>query len=115
MRAKIFIKNLILDAKVGIYPHENAPQKIKICAKISYDAPDPECDFLDYDFLLQQIRKTTESAHFPLIEHLCQKIICEIFEIKSVKKIRVKISKLGIFDDCEVAVSMKKSRETERK
>ncbi|MDU7692647.1 MAG: dihydroneopterin aldolase [Helicobacter sp.] len=106
-RYSISLKNLILDARVGILESEKNAQKIEInlsCAYEIYEAKDDV--FLDYTKLISEIKRVVKSSHFGLLEQLCDALIeaLKIFnnENLSIKEASVEITKLELFKICDI-------------
>ena len=59
---------------------------------------------LDYRKIRQIIIDECTAQHVNLLETLIGKLAQRLMQIPGVKGVRVKIAKLEIFDDCEVAI-----------
>ncbi|AVP56824.1 dihydroneopterin aldolase [Pulveribacter suum] len=105
------LTGLRFDANLGILSHEKAaPQPIQVDAELNLGtqplAP-PDDDILhvlDYRKVRQIIIDECQSGHVNLLESLIGKVSARLMQLPGVLGVRVKIAKLEIFDDCEVAI-----------
>ena len=99
------------DANLGILDHEKAaPQPIQVDAELNL-GPQPllphDDDInhvLDYRKVRQIIIDECRSEHVNLLESMIGKLANRLLQLPGVIGVRVKIVKLEIFDDCEVAI-----------
>ena len=99
---KIIIKDLILLISVGIHKFEKLKkQNVKFNIEITSDPnlkPDVKT-IVNYENIINEIKKLTEKKHFELLESLSESIFDEIFKNKKIKKIKLKIEKLDIIKE----------------
>ena len=99
---KINIKDLILSISVGIHQFEKLKkQKVKFNIEITTD-PNLKPDIktiVNYESIINDIKRLTEKTHFELLESLSESIFDEIFKNKKIKKIKLKIEKLEIIKE----------------
>ena len=99
---KIIIKDLILLLSVGIHLFEKQKkQRVKLNIEITTD-PNLKSDLktiVNYESIINDIKKLTEKKHFELLESLSESIFDEIFKNKKIKKIKLKIEKLDIIKE----------------
>ena len=99
---KINIKDLILSISVGIHQFEKLKkQKVKFNIEITTD-PNLKPDIktiVNYESIINDIKRLTEKTHFELLESLSESILDEIFKNKKIKKIKLKIEKLDIIKE----------------
>ena len=107
------LTGLRFNANVGILAHEkNAPQPIQVDAELSLGAQPlaPSDDdirhVLDYRRVRQIIIDECTAEHVNLLESLIGKLTRRLMQMPGVIGVRVKIAKLEIFEDCEVAIRM---------
>ena len=85
---KIIIKDLTLLLSVGIHKFEKLKkQNVKFNIEITTDPnlkPDVKT-IVNYESIINDIKKLTEKKHFELLESLCESIFDEIFKNKSIK------------------------------
>jgi dihydroneopterin aldolase len=98
-------------ASLGILDFERTgPQPIQVDAELNLGAQDlhPKDDqinhVLDYRKIRQIIIDECTAEHVNLLETLIGKLSHRLMQISGVQGVRVKIAKLEIFDDCEVAI-----------
>ena len=105
------LTGLRFDASLGILESEKiAPQPIQVDAELSLGAQPllPHDDdihhVLDYRKVRKIIIDECTSEHVNLLESLIGKLAHRLMQLPGVLGVRVKIAKLEIFDDCEVAI-----------
>ena len=105
------LTGLRFDANLGILAHEKtAPQPIQVDAEINLgqQALAPRDDdinhVLDYRKVRQIIIDECTADHVNLLESLIGKVAQRLMQLPNVRGVRIKIAKLEIFDDCEVAI-----------
>lgn len=108
---------LRFDAALGILPHElGTPQPIQVDAELSLGAQplhprdDDITHVLDYRKVRQIIIDECTAHHVNLLETLIGKLCNRLMHLPGVQGVRVKITKLAIFDDCAVAIRMEAGR-----
>ena len=99
---KIIVKDLILLLSVGIHQFEKLKrQKVKFNIEITTD-PNLKSDIksiVNYESVINDIKKLTKKSHFELLESLSESIFDRIFRNKKIKKIKLKIKKLEIIKE----------------
>jgi len=105
------LTGLRFDASLGILESEKiAPQPIQVDAELSLGAQPllPHDDdihhVLDYRKVRKIIIDECTAEHVNLLETLIGKLAHRLLQLPGVLGVRVKIAKLEIFDDCEVAI-----------
>ena len=105
------LTGLRFDASLGILESEKtAPQPIQVDAELNLGAQplmpsDDEINHvLDYRKVRQIIINECTDKHVNLLETLIGKLAHRLMQLPGVLGVRVKIAKLEIFDDCEVAI-----------
>ena len=105
------LTGLRFDANLGILEHEKiAPQPIQVDAELNLGTQpllprdDDICHVLDYRKVRQIIINECTMEHVNLLESLIGKLGHRLMQLPGVQGVRVKIAKLEIFDDCEVAI-----------
>ncbi|MDX1809833.1 MAG: dihydroneopterin aldolase [Sulfurospirillaceae bacterium] len=104
----IFIEKLTFDAILGILDKERQDtQKITVDAKISYDYTDNE--MVDYSQVAQIIEDTIKIKKFYLIEDALEEIVTILKKkFPKIHKIKLKISKPDIINNCVVGAIIKR-------
>jgi dihydroneopterin aldolase len=105
------ISGLRFDANLGILDHEKvAPQPIQVDAELHLGTQPllPRDDeihhVLDYRKVRKIIIDECTAEHTNLLESLIGKLSLRLMQLPGVLGVRVKITKLEIFADCEVAI-----------
>ena len=105
------LTGLRFKARLGILEAErNAPQPIRVDAELNLgpQALQPRDDdilqVLDYRKVRQIIIDECTERHINLLESLIGKVAQRLMLLRGVRGVRVRIAKLEIFDDCEVAI-----------
>ena len=104
---------LRFDANLGILETEKtAPQPIQVDAELNLGPQpllphdDDITHVLDYRKVRKIIIDECTAEHVNLLESLIGKLTNRLMQLPNVKGVRVKIAKLEIFADCEVAIRM---------
>ena len=107
------LTGLRFNASLGILELEkSAPQPIQVDAELSLGSQPllPSDDdikrVLDYRQVRKIIIDECTAEHVNLLETLIGKLANRLLQLPGVLGVRVKITKLEIFDDCEVAIRM---------
>ena len=107
------LTGLRFDANLGILEHEKtSPQPIQVDAELNQGQQpllphdDDISHVLDYRKERQIIINECTAEHVNLLESLIGKLSHRLMQLPGVLGVRVKIAKLEIFDDCEVAIRM---------
>ncbi len=106
---KIFVRDLKLDAHIGVYDHEHGQtQPLTIDFELEVQEPDnPASDRLDdvvcYNKFTQAIKKTLASGHIQLVETLAEQICSIALEHPMVISICVRIEKLNAIPEARGA------------
>ena len=107
------LTGLRFDANLGILPQEqHAPQPIQVDAELNLGSQplmpsdDDITHVLDYRKVRKIIIDECTAEHVNLLETLIGKLSHRLMKLPGVIGVRVKIAKLAIFDDCEVAIHM---------
>ena len=107
------LTGLRFDANLGILESEKtAPQPIQVDAELSLGTQPllPHDDdinhVLDYRKVRQIIIAECTAEHVNLLETLIGKLSHRLMQLPGVLGVRVKIAKLEIFEECEVAIRM---------
>ena len=105
------LTGLRFDANLGILDADKtAPQPIQVDAELSLGTQpltprdDDILHVLDYRKVRQIIIDECQAEHVNLLESLIGKLASRLMQLPGVLGVRVKIAKLEIFDDCEVAI-----------
>ena len=110
-RQTLTLTGLRFNANLGILELEKtAPQPIQVDAELNLGRQpllphdDDISRVLDYRKVRQIIINECTAEHVNLLETLIGKVANRLLRLPGVLGVRVKIAKLEIFDDCEVAI-----------
>ena len=113
----IFIRELRLDAWVGLHKHEKiAPQTIELDIEIGIPgatvfASGKVADTIDYSVVVEHIRAMVATEHFGLVENLADRMARMISADFGAPRVKVGITKLGVLKGAKyVGVSVERSR-----
>jgi dihydroneopterin aldolase len=105
------LTGLRFDANLGILEQEKtSPQPIMVDAELNLGpqplmpSDDDITHVLDYRKVRKIIIDECTAEHVNLLESLIGKLALRLLQLPGVVGVRVKIAKLEIFDDCEVAI-----------
>ena len=107
------LTGLRFDANLGILEQEKTdPQPIQVDAELNLGtqpllpSDDDITSVLDYRKVRKIIIDECTAEHIILLETLIGKVSNRLMQLPGVLGVRVKIAKLEIFEDCEVAIRM---------
>ena len=107
------LTGLRFDANLGVLDHEKtAPQPIMVDAELNMGSQpllphdDEIMNVLDYRRVRTIIIEECTAVHVNLLESMIGKLCHRLLGLPGVLGVRVKIAKLEIFADCEVAIRM---------
>ena len=116
-KRKVIIKNLILNIFIGIHGFEKKKkQRVRFNIEVVTNPnirPNNNdlTTILNYEDLINKIKKLVKKQHHELIEDLAENIFEIIFQNRLVKKTSIKIEKLDIIKSSEsVGVEFSKSK-----
>jgi 7,8-dihydroneopterin aldolase/epimerase/oxygenase len=105
------LTGLRFDANLGILEHEKTtPQPILVDAELNLGPQPlmPRDDHIGHVLDYRKVRKIIidecTAEHVNLLESLIGKLALRLMQLPGVLGVRVRIAKLEIFDDCEVAI-----------
>ena len=111
-RQVLSFANLRIEATLGILAHEKAaPQWIRVDVDLNQGLQplqpgDHIQQVLDYRQVRQIIVDECTGDHVNLLESLVGQLALRLSRLPGILGVRVKLAKLYIFDDCEVAICM---------
>lgn len=115
---RIFLTQLVLDARIGILEHElRATQPLHIDAHFDVDVTQEVHDkdittVLDYRLLRSAIIQECTHAHVNLLETLIERVASRLLrDFPEVRNVKLRISKPQAFADCAaVGIEIERSR-----
>jgi dihydroneopterin aldolase len=120
----VFVRDLVLSARVGIYPHEHvANQRVRINVDLGVGdgstsfnvaiGPDELAQVVNYEKIAAQVRSIVGSGHTRLVETLAERIAEACLTDVRVQLVRVRVEKLDVFVDAVSAgVEIERRRRT---
>jgi 7,8-dihydroneopterin aldolase/epimerase/oxygenase len=112
----IFIRELRLEAWVGIYKREKlAPQPVQLDLEIGIPPAvfksDRVADTVDYAVVVERLKKLFADTRFRLVETMAERIAQLILDELHAPWVRVSIAKVGILREAKrVGVSIERAR-----
>jgi len=101
----LFVRDLVLAARIGVYPHEHqAPQRVRLNLDLGVadrgQAPAELAAVVDYEALTGRIRRLVREGHVALVEQLAERLARLCLEDPRVRTVRVRVEKLDAIADC---------------
>lgn len=120
----VFLRDMVLDAKVGIYRHEqDRAQRIRINVDLAVEddgarassraavGRDELSRVVDYEAVANAVRAIVGGGHVALVETLAERIAEACLGDPRVRMARVRVEKLDIFaDTSSVGVEIERRR-----
>jgi dihydroneopterin aldolase len=114
----IFIRQLRLQAWIGLYRHEKVtPQTIELELEIALPPSGAVfrtrkvADTIDYGEVVEHIRALLTKERFGLVENLAERIAGLILQDFKSPHVKVSVAKLGVLRDAQrVGVTIERSR-----
>jgi len=113
----IFIRQLRLQAWIGLYRHEKVtPQTIEIDLEIALPGnavfkTGKVADTIDYGVVVEHVRSLLAKERFGLVETLAERIASLILEDFKSPRVKVSVAKLGALRDAQrLGVTIERSR-----
>jgi dihydroneopterin aldolase len=113
----IFIRQLRLQAWIGLYRHEKiAPQTIEIDLEIALPGDAvfktrKVADTIDYGVVVEHVRALLAKERFGLVENLAERIAGLLLQDFKSPRVKVSIAKLGVLREAQrVGVTIERSR-----
>ncbi|WP_281701564.1 dihydroneopterin aldolase [Acetobacter malorum] len=105
----LFLKNMVLDAHIGVFPHEQGvTQRIRVSVSFGVvDRNDLEVGADDlsrtvsYEDVVLLVRRIVQEGHVQLVETLAERIAAGVLADSRVCVVRVLIEKLDVFEEIE--------------
>ena len=111
---------IILDAldvamRLGIHPHEAAPQRVRLSVELTVGYPAPVSEDridagLDYDFVRTGIHALAAGEGFALQETLVEAVAALCLADARVREVRVRSMKLDVYPDAAVGCEVVRGR-----
>ncbi|HEY0835524.1 MAG TPA: dihydroneopterin aldolase [Azospirillum sp.] len=103
---RVFVRDLVLDALVGVYEHERAKaQRIRLNLDLDVAIPG-----LTGEDGVRMIRAVLDQGHVTLIETLAERIAERCLQDARVRAVTARVEKLDVFPDATVGVEIERAR-----
>jgi 7,8-dihydroneopterin aldolase/epimerase/oxygenase len=111
----LFVHDLMLACRVGVYPHEQATaQRVRLNLDLAVAESGPPltdqlADVVDYEALVRRVRAALADRHVNLVETLAEQVAGLCLEDPRVRSARVRVEKLdAIADAASVGVEIER-------
>jgi len=103
----IVLDGLEVAMRLGIHPHETAPQRVRLSVRMTVAYPRvPAADrieeVLDYDFVRQGVLALAAGEGFALQETLVEAVAALCLADERVREVRVRSMKMDVYPDAAV-------------
>ena len=102
----VFVRDLTLDAHIGVHQHEKlGPQRIRVNIDLAVREKDVDgigdqlANVVCYEEVVTSIRALVAEGHVNLVETLAEQIAALCLEDRRVRVARVRVEKLDVFAD----------------
>ena len=113
----VFIRDMVLKASIGIYPHEHqTPQRVRINIDLAVEddgarkltrppvtGRDELSRVVDYEAVANTARLITGAGHVRLVETLAERIAEACLADPRIRLVRIRVEKLDVFPDAASA------------
>ena len=96
----LLVRDLVLGARIGVHPHEHqAPQRVRLnldleVAESGQPLADDLAQVVDYEALIERVRRLVASRHVKLVETLAEQVAALCLDDPRVRSARVRVEKL---------------------
>ena len=107
--AHVFVRDLVLEARIGVHKHEAAgPQRIVINVEVAVALPRRETKYrlvevVDYDDIANGVRAIVAEGHVKLVETLAERIAAFCLQDQRVTEAKVRVEKPAAIADAKGA------------
>lgn len=115
-RYKLFVRNLVLAAKIGVHPHEKVrPPRLRVSVELDMEGNPPRhddlTDALDYERVVAGIRELAVAQHINLVETFADLVARLCLANPRVSGASVTVEKLDVYSNAEsVGVTLERRR-----
>lgn len=115
-RYKLFVRNLVLAAKIGVHPHEKVrPPRLRVSVELDMAGNPPRhddlTDALDYERVVAGIRELAVAQHINLVETFADLVARLCLANPRVSGASVTVEKLDVYTNAEsVGVTLERRR-----
>lgn len=109
------LDGLEVQMRLGIHPHEAAPQRVRLSVWMTVAYPEPPSadrieEVLDYDFIRAGIHALAAGDGFALQETLVEAVAALCLADSRVREVRVRSVKLDVYPDAAVGCEVTRRR-----
>lgn len=109
------LENIEILMRLGIHPHEVAPQRVRVSVWMTVVYPEPLGadaidQVLDYDFVRAGVHALAAGEGFALQETLCEAVAALCLIDDRVREVRVRSMKLDVYPDAAVGCEIVRDR-----
>ena len=109
------LDGLAVTIRLGIHPHEEAPQRVLVSVEMTVVYPGPLgedaiSEVLDYDFVRDGILLLAATRRFALQETLCEAVAALCFGDARVRRVRVRTVKTDVYPDATIGCEVVRER-----
>jgi dihydroneopterin aldolase len=112
---RVFIRDLVLPASIGIYEHEKGkPQRVRFNIELLVRLPEGGPDdaeprqIVSYELVVKRIRKLLAAGHVNLVETLAERVAELALKDRRVAAARVRVEKLDVYKGAAVGVEIER-------
>ena len=103
---RIFVRNLVLAARIGVHAHEKTrPPRLRIGVEIDMTGEAPGRDeiaaVLNYETIVEGIRRLASGGHINLVETFAERVAKLCLADRRVAGVRVSVEKLDVYPEVE--------------
>lgn len=111
----VFVRDLLLDAHIGIYQHEQGQsQPIRVNVDLTVNEAhhdDQIANVVSYEIVVNRIKAIVEEGHLNLVETLAERIASACLEDERVAVALVRVEKLAVIPEAaSVGVEIERVR-----
>ena len=112
---RLLIKDLTLKARIGIHPHERAPQRVRVNAELEIlgdprPIGDDIANVVSYEDLIARIKDLIASGHINLVETLAARIADICLADPRAVRAHIRVEKLDVEPDAAVGIEIERVR-----
>jgi dihydroneopterin aldolase len=103
---RIFVRNLVVAASIGIHAHEKRQRgRLRVSAELEIAAALPQADdfteAVDYESIVAGIKRVAGTKHINLVESFADQVARLCLRDRRVRFVRVAVEKLDIYPEAE--------------
>jgi dihydroneopterin aldolase len=104
---QVLVRDLVMKCSIGVHAHEAlAKQRVRLNLELDVaESAEPIDDKIEnvvcYDEIISSIRRILDAGHVRLIETLAERIAQTCLADPRVRRVRVRLEKLDVYDDVE--------------